>query len=551
MSDLSYNNFRALADRVASTPDAPVFKLPDLLKPGNWVDVPYSQFQTNIHHMAKFWNSKLTSRGIAMGSVIGVWIRGFTYPDVITIFALSRAGFIPQMMPFEMPNSTLALSLLAKTDAQAIVHSSEKTEAILDTGTKLHRFEDVNFAHVLEVDVAHIPLPVLPEAKPESIVWLYHTSGSVSGIPKVVPIMNKWLASIEHKSGKTFPRNGLPGESQDTWNWIGPQCQHCAMLIVLAVFQHVLAIGGCVVQPSRYDCKPTELVEMIENAGVTRMFQFGMTVKEYFEFAKSGVPEPRLLGALKGLRQVTYSGMALPKEWEDWAYAQGIPLTTVFGSTEAGEMLTSSFGDRRLEVLDATKYEFSPADITSVGGHEYASLLEFRILPDSPDVPHPSLCDADGGWRSGDLFEELEPGKYLFRGRDDDWLQSFWAEKIDTKAIEENVYETCPDLVNKCTVVGDSRPFPALFIEGKNAEEDADALRSKVLERISEFQHNLYLHERITNVNMIKVVPANSLTRSRKGGVRRRAVEEQFKEEIEAMYASVNVDDVFAGVYQG
>ncbi|KZP27584.1 acetyl-CoA synthetase-like protein [Athelia psychrophila] len=542
MSDLSYNNFKALADRVASTPDAPVFKLPNLLKPGNWVDVPYSQFQANIHHMAKFWNAKLTSRGIAMGSVIGVWIRGFTYPDVITIFALSRAGFIPQMMPFEMPNSTLVLSLLAKTDAQAIIHSAEKTEAILETGTKLHRFEDVNFAHVLEADVAHIPLPVLPEAKPESIIWLYHTSGSVSGIPKVVPIMNKWLASIEHKSGKTFPRRGIPGESQDTWNWIG-SISHAMMS---CMFQHILTIGGCVVQPSHYNFGPTELVEMIEKAGITRIFQFGMTVKEYFEFAKSGVPEPRLLGALKSVHQVTYSGMALPKEWEDWAYAQGIPLTTVFGSTEAGEMLTSSFGDRRLQVLEATKYEFTPADITSVGGNEYASLLEFRILPDSPDIPHPSLCDADGGWRSGDLFEELEPGKYLFRGRDDDWLQSFWAEKIDTKAIEENVYETCPDLVSKCTVVGDSRPFPALFVEGKNAEEDADALLNP-----SMLIETRYLHERITDVNMIKVVPANSLIRSRKGGVRRRAVEEKFKEEIEAMYASVSVDDVFAGVYQG
>ena len=68
---------------------------------------------------------------------------------------------------------------------------------------------------------------------------------------------------------------------------------------------------------------------------------------------------------------------------------------------------------------------------------------------------------------------------------------------------------------------------------------------------------------------MIKVVPSNSLPRSRKGGVRcvtrgssldpslttscfsrRRAVEEQYKNEIEAMYASVNIDDVFAGVLQ-
>ncbi|KZP19040.1 acetyl-CoA synthetase-like protein [Athelia psychrophila] len=547
MSELSYSNFRALAARVASTPDAPVFKLPDLLKPGNWVDVPYSRFQADIHHMAKFWNSRLTFQGIAMGSVIGVWIRGFTYPDVITIFALSRAGFIPQTVPFVIPNATLVLSLLAKTNAQAIVHAADKTEAILETGTKLYHFEEVNFAHVMEDTVAHIPLPVLPEATPETILYIEHSSGSISGIPKVVPIMNKWMATIERKSGKAFRSQVLPGQTVVRVS----QCRRCAMLIICVVFQYIMTIGGCVVQPSSYEFTPIELVEMIENAGVNRILQFTMTIKEYFEFAKSGVPEPRLLGALQGLRQLTYAGMAMPREWEDWAFAQNIPFTTNFGSTEAGQMMTSSIGDRRLEVLDEIKYEFAPADITSVGGQKYTRLLEFRILPGSPDLPHPSLCNADGGWRSGDLFEEMAPGKYLFRGRDDDWIKSFWAEKIDAKTIEENVYATCPDLVGKCTVIGEARPFPALFIEGKDAEElDTEALRAKVLERISEFQRNLYLHERITNVNMIKVVPANSLPRSRKGAVRRRAVEEQYKEEIEAMYALVNVDDVFAGVAQ-
>jgi hypothetical protein len=59
-----------------------------------------------------------------------------------------------------------------------------------------------------------------------------------------------------------------------------------------------------------------------------------------------------------------------------------------------------------------------------------------NILPDSPDLPAPELCTADGGWKSGDLFEEVEVGEgmgYIFRGREDDWIKSFWSEKIDTR----------------------------------------------------------------------------------------------------------------------
>lgn len=67
---------------------------------------------------------------------------------------------------------------------------------------------------------------------------------------------------------------------------------------------------------------------------------------------------------------------------------------------------------------------------------------------------------------------------------------------MPNRAIEENVYETCPDLVSICTVVGDRRPFPALFIESKDVdasltEEYTKELQAKVLERISEFHSNL------------------------------------------------------------
>lgn len=91
---------------------------------------------------------------------------------------------------------------------------NSKTQC-LETGTKLHLFENVNPVHILIEDVAHISLLILPEATPESIVYVYHTIGSVFE----VPILNKRMASVERKRGKTFRKQVLPGQSQDIWNW--------------------------------------------------------------------------------------------------------------------------------------------------------------------------------------------------------------------------------------------------------------------------------------------------------------------------------------------
>ena len=77
-----------------------------------------------------------------------------------------------------------------------------------------------------------------------------------------------------------------------------------------------------------------------------------------------------------------------------------------------------------------------------------------------------------------------------------------------------------------------------------------------------------YLHERIQDVRMIKVVPVKSLPRTAaKGNIRyvfpypppssrrptacqsrRRAVEQEYGSDLEAMYASIPVEEVFAGV---
>lgn len=66
---------------------------------------------------------------------------------------------------------------------------------------------------------------------------------------------------------------------------------------------------------------------MIRAAGVNRIIQFTGVLRRHLEDARAGIVEPGLVELLKQVRQVTYAGMPLATELEDWAVAQGIPMT--------------------------------------------------------------------------------------------------------------------------------------------------------------------------------------------------------------------------------
>ena len=71
---------------------------------------------------------------------------------------------------------------------------------------------------------------------------------------------------------------------------------------------------------------------------------------------------------------------------------------------------------------------------TSTTAHQGSAgqLLELVVLSNSSDCPDVSLRSADGHFHTGDLFLEVEPGKYLSQGRRDDWIKCK-SSKCDTK----------------------------------------------------------------------------------------------------------------------
>jgi acyl-coenzyme A synthetase/AMP-(fatty) acid ligase len=118
----------------------------------------------------------------------------------------------------------------------------------------------------------------------------------------------------------------------------------------------------------------------------------------------------------------------------------------LFGSTEIGFfMFTTLDGTegsrlfRRVsDVFTAAHHELRPiaSEAESEAGTQSSTrLLEVVVLPESPDCPTPALRQADGAFHTGDLFEEVLPGRFASRGRDDDWIKSENSLRCDTKYV--------------------------------------------------------------------------------------------------------------------
>jgi len=93
---------------------------------------------------------------------------------------------------------------------------------------------------------------------------------------------------------------------------------------------------------------------------------------------------------------------------------------------------------RLLRPLEGVSYKFLPVEppTPSESAHQSTGrMLELVILAESRDCPDFYLRQADGHYHTGDLFQEVSPGHYIFCGRDDDWIKSENALRCDTKCV--------------------------------------------------------------------------------------------------------------------
>ncbi|GJJ14466.1 hypothetical protein Clacol_008730 [Clathrus columnatus] len=480
---MTYHSHLTIIEATATrSPRRSAFKLPQLdigdetphQKIIGWRDITYGKFHRDIVWCASYWVKKLQS---PHGSVVGLWMSGLVYRDFVNLFGLMKAGFVPQILNVKIPSIEVAKEYFKQSNITNIIYAPIAPADQLKNDFHVHALIDPPL-ETYEIPDIDIP-PSSKEEHEDDIVLFFHTSGSTSGRPKLVPYTRKW---IDGHSKKLLP--GLLNGKE-----IG------------------IGING-IVHLSQFG--RAELVQIITECKANALYQltpiFGRVLRE-------AMKNDDLRVALKSLNFVAYGGSAFGDNERFWAIENGIPLKNIYGTTEFGIAMVSENDPTILHPikLPGILHEFiSQESETEVESKEPRNRhMELVISPSSIDRPHRSLCGPDGRYHTKDLFEEVEPNGFVYRGRLDDII--------------------------KMSKVGSGKPSPVLLAEPLDEKMDIKLLKEKIGKKAELINEDGFPHERIRRTDVL-IIPSGALPRTPKGNINRSTAERLFQREIDAFF---------------
>lgn len=141
-------------------------------------------------------------------------LAGMDYSDVVNIYGMSRAGFVPQLFSLRLPNPTVVFELLKRAQAMALVYDASFRDIVQNPPVPAHAAVSIEGLAGYEQET----LPPFPTARStEEIVFVFHTSGSTSGSPKLVPCTARWVDSQVFKSGEVCTPKRSAQQDVSTW----------------------------------------------------------------------------------------------------------------------------------------------------------------------------------------------------------------------------------------------------------------------------------------------------------------------------------------------
>ncbi|GJJ14653.1 hypothetical protein Clacol_008919 [Clathrus columnatus] len=521
----------ALEEAATAYPEKVAFKLPVLKDKKiiqGWRDITYKQTHDKMVGVARYW---LKTLQLPPRSVVGLWLPGNSFSDMLHIFGIMKAGYIPHILLSDITNLEVVRALFKDTDCGAILYTPSASGEGLSKDFVCHPIMDTEEIEISEDSSIVIPFDSESVLNEGDTVVIVHTSGSTSGRPKIVHIRQKWFEANHHKSIMRKPRSPV--------------------IPRLGTFSHIGQLGAfllyftetvCLVMLPWLDYSAQDIIQMYKECGLSHFLQYAPALSRTIRAAQQN---PELRAILQTFPVLFYLGTSLPESDIEWCKQNDIRLKTALALTETGSLMVQSGDDPNiLHIIKAEgcSYKMVPVDAdldtSSDNSVTQSRLLELVVLSDSMDCPDPSHCDpVDGNFHTKDLFEEINPGEYKYRGRHDDIMQMANSSKCDTKYIEERVYTLCRDLVSTCVVVGTQKPAPALVVEHMPVNLTEKELIQQLSERLASINEGGYTHERIASGRILVVSPGELPRTSTKRNVIREATEIKFRNQINALYA--------------
>jgi acyl-coenzyme A synthetase/AMP-(fatty) acid ligase len=424
-------------------------------------------------------------------------LTGFTYTDYVHLFALFRAGYIPQPFSLSPKFPHLVSGMMKKSNALTV---------LLDPSVS-----DIIPGHLIPPlsEISATELPLIDEETVKGI--FYMTSGSTSDLPKLVHYNLKTFQTLVYKTSTA--NHGII-------NALGSICYGAQLGNLVTNMHHCCPI----ILPTRIPFQKDELMAMFHQLSMRRLRLSPTHISTFLQQSKS---DPELLEVLKQFHEVSYTGAPLSQPDINYALENGIKLQSLAGMTELFGTLRSPIGDPdSLRPIPGVKYHF-----TEQG--------EMVVLKDSIDIPsQKEFLAEDGCFYTGDIFEKNGDG-WRFVGRNDDRVKAEYGGYYWPRYIEDEVIRVCSDVVTSCIVLGTGRISPTLVVEvGDINSEEAKRIPKLVVQRLKGWMEKRYPHESIVEEKFVVVVEKGELPRTaNKGNVRRAAAEKQFKELLDGIYA--------------
>lgn len=112
-----------------------------------------------------------------------------TYVDLLHIYSIVRAGYIPQLFSLRLPNPDIIFELLEKSSGKALIFDSSFDMVAARGSTRTYVAGDVRVERVPDFPLA----PIQEGTNADDTIVIFHTSGSTSGRPKLIPCSYAWL----------------------------------------------------------------------------------------------------------------------------------------------------------------------------------------------------------------------------------------------------------------------------------------------------------------------------------------------------------------------
>ncbi|OMP84082.1 Linear gramicidin synthase subunit D [Diplodia seriata] len=452
--------------------------------------------------------------------------------------------------------------LLRLCSASTLFHdlSLETLAAKIAKTAETSTLSTIPLSSVIPTDLfSSLKAPIQPSTLPAhpiqqtDIAFLFHTSGTSSGLPKPIP--------QTHRGAACALPQALPGAGRDgaatftttplyhggiadcfrAWTagapaWLFPAHALPVTAANVCACLDAAALESAISSPSKGSggdddggyCPPV------------RYFSCVPYVLQLLDADASGAG----LARLRGMALVGVGGAALPADVGDRLVERGVRLVSRYGSAECGFLMSShreyDKGDREWQYLRC-----------GGAGGEYLrferredGLAELVVLKGWPHMAKSNR--EDGSFATADLMipHPTIPDAWKYHSRADAQLTLITGKKFDPSPLESAM--TASPLLDDVLIFGNGRPFPGalLFRSESSAVMSDEGLIDAVKSLVEKLNEESQQHARIPRNMLVPMAhDPGALEKSSKGTVMRGKAEEKYADLVESSYSKLSVGD--------